>query len=375
MEKQDCRLISILRFLRHFIFLLPAAIAVLLYTFLPNLPGFTETVISKYIFRIVSIPIGFITSLLPFSITEICAILALPATVTLLVLFIRSLVRSKNRVKTSLRAGKIVGWVLSIALLLYIILHGANFYRQTASDIMNLNTSPKSAELLQQLCIDLAKRASLERENLKEDSNGISVLSQSLSKTLSQAGDGYKTLQKDYPFLWGAVNRAKPVQLSHWWSYTGITGMYFPFTVEANVNIDQPDLDIPATAAHEIAHTRGFAREDECNFYACLSCFVSPSVDYRYSGTLMAYVYCSNALYAYDTEMWSDAYKHLSDGVKRDIAERGRYWKQFEGKVQKTAEKVNDSFIQSQGVDDGVLSYNRVVELLLAFYEKEGLPK
>ena len=65
----------------------------------------------------------------------------------------------------------------------------------------------------------------------------------------------------------------------------------------------------------------------------------------------------------------------MSDGVKRDIAERGRYWKQFEGEVQKAAEKVNDKFIQSQGVEDGILSYNRVVELLLAYHQKEGLPE
>lgn len=361
-------------FLKHFIFLIPAAVAVLLYLVLPRCPGFTEAVVSKWVFRAFSIPIGFFTSLLPFSLTEAFAVLGIPAVLTLIALFIRALIRSKNRIKTTLLAAKTIGWVLSVALLLYMVLHGANFYRQSVSDIMKLDTSQKSAELLQQLCIELAKRASSEREKIREDDKGIAVLSQSLSKTLSQAGEGYKELQKDYPFLWGAVNRTKPVQLSHWWSYTGITGMYFPFTVEANVNIDQPDFDIPSTAAHEIAHTRGFAREDECNFFACLSCFVSPSADYRYSGTLMAYVYCSNALYAYDADMWAAAYQHLSDGVKRDLAERGRYWKQFEGEVQKAAEKVNHKFIQSQGVEEGILSYNRVVELLLAFYEKEGLP-
>ena len=89
----------------------------------------------------------------------------------------------------------------------------------------------------------------------------------------------------------------------------------------------------------------------------------------------MAYVYCSNSLYSYDTDMWAAAASFLSDGVKRDIERQGEYWKQFEGKVKQAAEKVNDKFIESQGVDDGVFSYNRVVELLLAYYEKEGLPE
>ncbi len=365
---------SALRLMKHFIFLIPAVVAVLLYLLLPHSPEFTESVVSKWVFRSLSIPIGAITSLLPFSITEVLAVLAVPAVLFLAGLFIFKLIRSKKRIITAFKAGKITGWILSVALLLYMLLHGANFYRKPASELIGLDTSQKSAELLQELCTELAKRASSERQNLKENENGTAVLSQSLSKTLKMAGEGYKTLQKEYPFLWGAVGRAKPVRLSHWWSYTGITGMYFPFIVEANVNIDQPEFDIPATAAHEIAHTRGFAREDECNFFAFLSCLVSPSADYRYSGALMAYVYCSNALYAYDKDMWSAAYQHLSDGVKRDLAERSRYWKQFEGEIQKTADKVNDKFIQSQGDDDGVLSYDRVVELLLAYYEKEGLP-
>ncbi|MDD4413906.1 MAG: DUF3810 domain-containing protein, partial [Oscillospiraceae bacterium] len=221
--------------------------------------------------------------------------------------------------------------------------------------------------------IDLAKSASSERATLKEDENGNTVLSNGLLKTLAQAGDGYKILHNRYPFLWGSVNRTKPAQLSYKWSYTGISGMYFPFFVEANVNIDQPDSAIPATSAHELAHTRGFAREDECNFFACLSCFVNPSPDYRYSGYLMAYIFCSNALYSYDADMWAETRTYCTDGVIRDIEARTEYWDSFKGEVQKISNRVNDNFIQSQGVDDGVLSYDRVVRLLLAYYEKEGL--
>ena len=375
MDKRQINLRRILGLLKHFAFLVPTVFAVLLYALLPRFPGFAETVVSRRVFKVISTPVGFLTSLLPLSLTEALAVLGIPAVLVLAALFILSLVRSKNRVRTSLRATKAVCWTLSLAMLFYMLLHGNNYYRRPVTEIMGLDTSQKSAEQLLELCIELAKRASSERQKLKEDCNGTAILSQSLFKTLSMAGEGYKKLNKDYPFLWGAVNRAKPVVLSRWWSYTGISGMYFPFTVEANVNTDQPDFDIPSSAAHEIAHTRGFAREDECNFFACLSCLASHSADYRYSGALMAYVYCSNALYSYDSEMWAVAHQHLSDGVKRDIAERGRYWKQFEGEVQKAAEKVNDKFIQSQGVEDGILSYNRVVELLLAYHQKEGLPE
>lgn len=359
---------------RAMLFLVPAAVALILYKVLPQFPEFVEKVFSRGIFRLIGTPLGFVTSRLGVSLTEILVVLALPAFVAYVAIFVIKIVRSHNKKSIVINHLKIIGWSLSLVLLMYMLMHGFNFFRLPVSTLLDLDTSQKTPELLQQLCIDLAKKATLERENLSENAEGCTILSQSLNNTLKKAGDGYKEIDDRYKFLKGAVTRAKPVRLSHWWSYTGISGMYMPFFAEANVNIDQPDSAIPATAAHELAHTRGFAREDECNFFACLSCFHHPSADYRYSGTLMAYIYCSNALYSYDEELLETAREQCSEGVIRDINERNQYWKQFEGKVQKTSEKINDSFIQSHGVEDGVLSYNRIVELLLAYYEKKGLP-
>ncbi len=390
-----------LKLLKHFIFLLPAVGALLLYFLLPQFPEFTEYVFSRGIFRVVSVPLGVVSSLFPFSLTELAALVALPAVVVLLVRFIRKLRRAKRRQKEAqvvcgdgelgeqhsaqeigvgptvrniwLRAGKRLGWFLSCVLLGYMLLHGGNFYRQSAAQLLQLDTGAKSPEYLLEVTVDLAQKASAAREQLPQDEQGCTTLSSTLDDVLNQAGDGYQALGGRYPFLWGAVNGGKPVLLSHWWSYTQISGMYFPFFVEANINVDMPDSEIPATAAHELAHTRGFAREDECNFFACLSCFASPSADYRYSGYLMAYIYCSNALYEYDKELWAQARAYCSDGVVADLNQRNQYWDQFEGQMQEVSSSVNSAFLQMQGEEDGVFSYNRVVELLMAYYEKEGL--
>ena len=55
-------------------------------------------------------------------------------------------------------------------------------------------------------------------------------------------------------------------------SYADIAGMYFPFTVESNINADGPFFTIPATMGHEMAHQCGFMREDEANFIGYLAC-------------------------------------------------------------------------------------------------------
>lgn len=55
-----------------------------------------------------------------------------------------------------------------------------------------------------------------------------------------------------------------------------------------------------------------------------------------------------------------------------DLNERNAYWDAFKGKIQETSDKINDGFIKSQGVEDGVLSYNRVVQLILGYYASGG---
>lgn len=359
--------------LRYWAFTIPALLAVLLLLVLPHCPEFTETVFARGIFRLIAVPLGGLIAVLPFSLTEILAVLALPAFILLLVILIRRLIRSSNRGRMLLKAGRAAGWILSVVFFVYMLLHGLNFYRLPVSDLMDLEPVTPSAAQLRDICIDLAEKASTEREALTEDEDGCVRLSQSVTKTLRLADGGYRNLQGEYAFLFGGTWRAKPVQLSHWWSYTGITGMYFPMLAEANVNIDVPDSSIPATAAHELAHTRGFAREDECNFLAYLTCIHSDSADFRYSGLLMAYIYCSNTLYDYDKDLWGETREACSDGVKRDLGERNRYWKTFEGKVQEISNNVNNSFLTAQGQEKGVLSYDEVVSLIVSYYVREGI--
>lgn len=356
--------------LRQFLFIIPAMLGLLLYCLLPSFPQVAEWVFSRFLFRQISVPVGGIVSLFPFSLTELLVILAIPGSLALLVLLVVRIIRSSSRLRTAGIAAKGIAWTLSFTFLAYMLLHGVNFYRLPVQQLMGLDVSAKTPEFLQQVCIDLAQKASEARAELSEDENGYTRLSETLDQTLRQADKGYRILAPDMPYLSGGVWRTKPVQMSHLWSYTGITGMYFPMLCEANVNIDVPESSIPATAAHELAHTRGFASEDECNFLAYLTCINSPSADYRYSGYLLAYIYCSNALYGFDTEMWGAVQPYCSDGVHRDLGERNEYWEQFEGEVEEISSSVNDTFLEIQGVDDGVLSYDRVVELILAYYAK-----
>ena len=349
---------------------IPLVLAAAMYFLLPMFPEFTEYAVSRGLFKAFTVPVGFITSLIPLSLTEICAVLAVLAVITLIVGFVVRMKKSSSRKRTALRAGRFLAGFLSFAAFIYMTAHGANYYRLSMESLMELDTSPKPAEFLLAVCRDLASHAAQEREFLTEDENGCVQFSEDIYTELSRTGSGYEKLVGEYPFLWTSIGRQKPVQLSYWWSYTGITGMYFPFLAECNVNIEQPDLSIPFTASHESAHSRGIAFENECNFLAYLSCINSEYPEFRYSGYMNAFKFCSNSLYAYDKDMWREAYECTTDGMRRDFTAENEYIDRFKGKVQTVSSSVNDSFIKAQGVSDGTRSYGRVTDLILAHYYK-----
>lgn len=359
---------------------IPLILAAAMYFLLPYFPRFTEYVCSRGLFKLVTVPVGFITSLIPLSLTELAVVLALPLLVFLIVLLIVKLKRGKGRRgKILLGAGRGVCAVLSFASLMYMICHGANYYRCPIEQIMRLDTSRKSPEFLLSVCGELAAGAAEARAELETDENGCMRFSESVFTELSRTGSGYKALTAEYPFLWTPIWRQKPVLLSEPWSYTHITGMYDPFFAECNVNTAQPDFSVPFTAAHESAHSRGIAFENECNFLAFLSCINSEYPEFRYSGYMEAFKYCSNALFAYDIDMWREANALLTEGMAADFNAENEYIRSHvltikignsDGSVtvSEVSSAVNDTFIKVQGVPEGTFSYGRVTELILAYY-------
>ena len=151
-------------------------------------------------------------------------------------------------------------------------------------------------------------------------------------------------------------------------SHMQLTGEFTLFTFEANINNDAPDYSIPATMCHELAHTRGFMREDEANFIGYLACINSDSIEFQYSGVMLALIHASNRLYETDQALYRDVASTFSDGVRRDFADNNAYWAQFEGPVAEVSDAVNNAYLVMNHQSDGVKSYGRMVDLLLADY-------
>ncbi|MBQ6847512.1 MAG: DUF3810 domain-containing protein [Clostridia bacterium] len=358
--------------LKWLLSLTPLVLAGLMYFLLPKFPKFTEYIFARGIFRAVAFPLEYLVSLIPFSVTEMVVVLLAPTIITLLAFFVYRLVKGGNPKKTAERGVRFLCTVFSFFLFVFMLTDGANFSRMPLRELMKLPKGEYTVEELYIVTSDLAKKASTAREKFSEDKNGVVALSVTKKQLLKNANNVYENIAKDYHFLKTGATRVKSVALSHWWSYTGTTGVYCPWTLEANVNTDVPVSGLGFTSAHEIAHTMGFAKEMECNFLAFLGCATSGQADYEYSGYLSAFIYCSNDLYRADKELWENATLNCSAGVIRDIKCRNDYWDGFNGEIMDTAQSVNDSFIKVNGVESGVLSYNQMVDLVLSYYDSLG---
>ena len=128
-----------------------------------------------------------------------------------------------------------------------------------------------------------------------------------------------------------------------------------------------------ATVAHELAHQRGVAKEQEANFVAVLACMKDGDPAFVYSAALLAYTHLGNALYGADREAWEQVYGSLCEDVKRDFAANRLYWQQFETPVQKASNTVYEGFLQSYDQELGLKSYGACVDLLVNYYYADSL--
>lgn len=243
---------------------------------------------------------------------------------------------------------------------------GINYYADSFEEKSGIYGRPASIEELYQLTSFFAARASELALQVERDENGLFAVSR--EEILRQSGGIYTAAVEQFPFLDGPELRPKKVLFSEMMSYINLTGFLFPYTGEANVNIHSPPCYLPSTIAHELAHQRGVAPEQEANFVAILACTASGNAVYSYSGYLLGYVHLANALYSVSPEKWQKAASLVSNEVWTDLAENREYWKKYETVVSEVSNSINDQMLQSHGQELGVKSYGAVVDLLIAYY-------
>ena len=362
----------IIKLKRLFLLLLfPAAVALL--AFAKQNRDFTEYVFARGIFKIYSQAFSAVTGLFPFSLAEFGICLGIFLIPALIIFEIVMMIKKRgSRLYILFRDILTLAGIASLVYFMLVMGCSVNYHRYTFAEIAGLDVHDSSVDELKALCDELAGQATALRAELKEDADGCFIYSTSMTELASKCRDAYKELAKEYPITGGFYPRTKLVIHSTFMSMTEITGVYVPFTMEANVNVDVPKYTIAHTMCHELAHLRGFIREDEANYIAYLACMASGDKELMYSALAEALVYTGNALAGKDIDAYSEMRWGLDPGINRDFAANSEYWKQYDNTpVSNTTDAINDSYLKANDQEDGVQSYGRMVDLLLAEYRKK----
>lgn len=257
----------------------------------------------------------------------------------------------------------------SVLFLIYTVNCGINYHRHTFAEESGLLVKERPVEELVKLCEKLTAQVNEYSEKIVRNKKGICVLE---TEAEQRAVRAMQAASEEFDALSGYYPRPKGLIVSQILSYQQLTGIYSPFTIEANYNRHMTAYNKPFTMCHELSHLRGFMREDEANFIAYVACLHSEDADFNYSGALTGWVYATNALYKEDKEVYERIYHQLSESVIPDLNDNNQFWAKYEGKISQAADKVNDAYLKANNQTDGVKSYSRMVDLMLAYEEKGG---
>ena len=337
---------------------------------------------SHYVYRVLSLGIGSVTGLLPFSVVE----LLLYATILFVLFDFVKQLRRAIRATVARPLRRFLGHlflILSTLLVLYVFLCGINYHRASFSQEAGLSVTLDEHDMVYDEADLIALCDYLVTEiNATEAQLDVSFIGQTMEtpkasaawlwhagrtgqRAMEKLGQRYRRLSGHYPF-------PKPILNTWLLSVQQTTGVYSPFTVEANYNRDIAYYDIPFTICHELSHLRGYMQEEEANFIGVLATIGADDLYFNYSGYVSAWVYAGNALARIDSSAFATLYGRINARTRQDMLYNNAYWKQFEGKPAEAHEQLNDAYLKIQGQATGVRSYGHVTDLMLEYFAKNG---
>lgn len=320
---------------------------------------------ATHIYPVIVGTVGRVFGIFSFSVAEVLMYVIVFLVLVLLLRLAVRLVRRTGGREQATHYFSGVWLTAAVLFLLYTLNCGINYQRLSFSECVGMETGDYSTEELRTVCEILTRDINTYADQVERDENGVMTLD---GTERQQAVAAMYSLGETYGEMKGYYPQPKALIGSWFLSVQSLSGIYVPFTVEANYNNDMTAYNIPFTICHELSHLRGFMQEQEANFIAYLACMETDSEEFRYSGSMLGWIKCMNVLYKEDYQAWKEVREMLSDDVAADLQANSEFWASYDGAVAEVSEKVNDNYLKANGQADGVKSYDRMVDLLVAYY-------
>lgn len=222
------------------------------------------------------------------------------------------------------------GWITAVASLLFLmhtVLFGLNQYAgPLAEDIRLQNAEYKyTISELEEATLFYRDQANQAAALVSRDAAG-NVKFDSFDQLAQNAGEGFDVLayERYNPVFAGCTIPVKELDFADLFSSRGITGLTVALTGESAVNPQIPAVGLPFAMCHEMAHRMAIGPDRDANLAAYMACTANPDPQFQYSGYLMAFRYCYNALKSIDAASAKSALQRVEGGMssqlKQDLA-------------------------------------------------------
>ncbi len=213
---------------------------------------------------------------------------------------------------------------------------------------------------------------------MKRDENYTLVFDKDAADSAAEA---LKGISDEFPRLGGYYPPAKEILGSYYMYKSGIIGIYFPFSMEANYSRYVSDSYLPHVIAHEYSHLKGYIYESEANFMSYLACSRSDDPAVRYSGLLCVLYYIDNDYKSAVGEERYNEQPQIENYVIHDdncydrktyeyLKERDKEEQPKAAEIaENVGEKVTDAYMEAL---DYTPNYSEVTLLMLQYYAEQS---
>ena len=255
-----------------------------------------------------------------------------------------------------------VGICISLLFLLFQLNWGINYHRTPLAEKL-----PTEIEYSDSLLIDLTTRFASMGNALHNQLSSSDTLAVSIPYAKKEIA---KRIQSSYGDLWSTTIHVPQIKASLFslpLSYMGYAGYLNPFTLEAQVNMRMPKINLPVTIAHEMAHQLGYAAENEANFIGFINTFKNTDPYLKYAAVLFGFRHCYSDLIKRDPNQAKMLVQQLNPGILENFAESRDFWEEYKNPFEPFFKESYDVYLKANGQESGIKTYNQMVAFLVAY--------
>lgn len=316
----------------------------------------------RYVSRYLQASMAALTSFIPFSLAETVLVMLPLVIIVILISAIRKFIhRDSYRLK---RMAVCIFTAVCLIVSNYILNLSVLYCRPSLSELSGIDDSDITSDELGASAFYMIYRISeiISDGSIQFDQSGASVCPYGFDELDERINDAFDKYAKSNSWISPYDAKAKIIAFSDYMTYTHLAGIYTQYTGEANINVNYPDYVVCPTIAHEKAHQRGIAPEDEANLVAMFVLCESGDPYLEYCGYMSVFTNLMGDCYKADREFYLyNILPLIPEEVSGELAAYSGFFKKYEtNKVSEAVNTANDTYLKLNGEKDGVVSYDMV---------------